>query len=204
MSEEKGINYAEALEVVRNITYKPEWEFEFEERDGKPEPGECDCPRWGATCAFDCASRTVSSKSYWLLRLHCPVEDAYDAGQMRMAYGRWWVVPYKTRGDIVRTAFMACLTMEEHEARETFKYKGVPVLGPHIDVEEMVEIALKREHQPEFETQDLGAKDCCLRPGGGHEFYCRDKGLGWAGPMTEVRKNAAVTYEDSIPGSHGR
>lgn len=53
--------------------------------------------------------------------------------------GRKWILsPHMTRSEIVTTAFKAVMTAIEHEARETFKYKGWAIFGPHIDVEHMV------------------------------------------------------------------
>jgi hypothetical protein len=55
-------------------------------------------------------------------------------------YGRKWRLSQRmTRSEIVTTAFKAVLTAMEHETREQFKYKGVDVFGPHIDVDAMHE-----------------------------------------------------------------
>lgn len=53
--------------------------------------------------------------------------------------GRKWFVPRDAAdGEVVRTAFKAVQTWQEHETRERFRYRGVPVFGPHADVESLV------------------------------------------------------------------
>lgn len=47
---------------------------------------------------------------------------------------KWHIEPTATRAEIVRTALKAALTWQEHEARETFTYRGKPVQGPHFDI----------------------------------------------------------------------
>jgi hypothetical protein len=51
---------------------------------------------------------------------------------------KWKLSSFMTRSEIVTTAFKAVITALEHEAREKFKYKGQPIFGPHIDVEQLV------------------------------------------------------------------
>lgn len=51
-------------------------------------------------------------------------------------YGRkWFVDPASTLSDVVRTAFLAVATWQEHEAREGFTYRGERVFGPHGKVD---------------------------------------------------------------------
>jgi hypothetical protein len=61
--------------------------------------------------------------------------DSYT-GEPSMQIGRRWFVSVEcTPSDVVRTAFKAVATWAEHEARETFKYRGVRVFGPHLDID---------------------------------------------------------------------
>jgi hypothetical protein len=54
-------------------------------------------------------------------------------------FGRkWYLSPHMVKGEIVQTAFAACLAWEEHECREAFKYKGQPVFSPHYNIEALV------------------------------------------------------------------
>ena len=141
------VTFDDAKEVLANIKYKEGWRFEL--RQEMRPVRECSCYRLFAHC--DCPD----PKEVWLLRLNCPVEDAFTPGLMRTAYGRWWEIPYLTRGDTARTAFVACLMMEEHECRESFRYKGKAIYGPHFDIDELARIASKIEAQPNFQTEVL-------------------------------------------------
>lgn len=52
--------------------------------------------------------------------------------------GRWWLIEDgATESDVVRTAFKAALTWEEHELRERFRYRGNAVFGPHMDLDQI-------------------------------------------------------------------
>lgn len=52
------------------------------------------------------------------------------------ALGRKWLLSeHMVKSEIVATALKAILAVEEHEARELFKYKGKAVFNPHIDVD---------------------------------------------------------------------
>lgn len=55
--------------------------------------------------------------------------------------GRKWLLSmHKTDSEIVQTVFKALMTAVEHEVREQFLYKEVPVLDPHLDIEKLVEL----------------------------------------------------------------
>jgi hypothetical protein len=43
-----------------------------------------------------------------------------------------------TDGEVVFTAFKALNTALEHEAREMFKFDGVTVADPHVDIHALV------------------------------------------------------------------
>ena len=40
-----------------------------------------------------------------------------------------------TRSEVVQTALKCVLTSVEHEARESFTYRGRAIFGPHLDVD---------------------------------------------------------------------
>ena len=53
--------------------------------------------------------------------------------------GRWWLIePAVSESDVVRTAFKAAITWEEHELRERFLYKSAAVFGPHIELDRLL------------------------------------------------------------------
>lgn len=55
-----------------------------------------------------------------------------ETGHVTEQLGRpWLITPEMDASAIVRTAFLAVLTAEEHEIRENFRFCGEPVFGPH-------------------------------------------------------------------------
>jgi len=68
-------------------------------------------------------------------------------GQPAAQHGRKWrLSPHMTRSEIVLTALKAVLTAVEHEARERFTYRGLPIFGPHVDVDALHTVVA--EHEP--------------------------------------------------------
>jgi len=68
-------------------------------------------------------------------------------GVVEPQQSRMWVFPpEQTEGQIVQTCFKALLTSLEHRAREHFQYKGAPVLMPHLDMSDLVELAKRHCH----------------------------------------------------------
>ena len=61
--------------------------------------------------------------------------------------GRAVVTEHATTSQIVQMAFGLFKALEEHEAREQFRYQGVRVFGPHIDVNALVEVATDTDHE---------------------------------------------------------
>lgn len=61
-----------------------------------------------------------------------------ETGKPKEWVGRKWRLSrHMTNSEVVQTAFKAILTALEHEARELFRYRGVPVLHGHYDLEQM-------------------------------------------------------------------
>jgi len=50
-----------------------------------------------------------------------------------------------SKSEIVQTAFKAVITALEHEARETFRYKGEAIFGPHFDCDLLVELCKRSD-----------------------------------------------------------
>lgn len=71
-----------------------------------------------------------------------PGDDFYEV--TKQFARKWRLENGYTVSDIIKVAFMATLAAEEHEAREEFKYKGVSVFGPHLDVDALVDLAKKK------------------------------------------------------------
>ncbi len=70
---------------------------------------------------------------------------------------KWDLSEHMTESEIVLTVWKAYLTFLEHEARETFLYKGAVLFDPHIDVNALIEASKKRSVRNEnsyMETAD--------------------------------------------------
>jgi hypothetical protein len=72
----------------------------------------------------------------FFIRTRCEEPDIRN-GEMAVQFGRRWFIPNNTsRGDVVRTAFKAIMTWEEHEVREYFLYRGQRIFDPHFDLDD--------------------------------------------------------------------
>jgi hypothetical protein len=76
-----------------------------------------------------------SSKPFLYARY---VEKDIETGLDELQTTRKWVLSYNmTKSELVQTAFKCCLTSMEHRTRESFKYKGRRIFGPHFDVDQL-------------------------------------------------------------------
>jgi len=67
------------------------------------------------------------------------------SGKIELQHGRkWYISPFVTEDEIVRTCFLAVLTASEHEIREQFSFENNLVFGPHIAVKSLVGVASKK------------------------------------------------------------
>jgi hypothetical protein len=56
-------------------------------------------------------------------------------------FGRkWYVSPYMTESEIVRTAFLAIQQAEMHEIAERFTFNGVRIFDPHMNYVHLAEL----------------------------------------------------------------
>lgn len=75
------------------------------------------------------------------LQVKFDAADTRYGGALEHQSGRkWFLSPHMTRSEIVTTALKAVLTAVEHEARESFRYRGRAIFGPHFDVEKLVRL----------------------------------------------------------------
>jgi hypothetical protein len=80
-----------------------------------------------------------------------PDNHLSGAPGMEVQKGRkWYVSKYSTPAEVVQTCFKAVITALEHEAREQFKYKGVAVLQPHMDLDMLVQQAQQKVMRDPF------------------------------------------------------
>lgn len=83
------------------------------------------------------------------LVIECPDGKCSEDGTDNAWRGRkWYLSEHMTRSEIVQTAFKAVLTALEHEARENFKFRDVPVLDPHLDLDNLALVRSERAPMP--------------------------------------------------------
>lgn len=71
----------------------------------------------------------------------CWREDAIT-GEMGYGYGgKAYLSEHATDSELVQTIFGLYKAYFEHEARETFKWKGRRIFGPHISVDALWEVS---------------------------------------------------------------
>ena len=76
------------------------------------------------------------------------VPNNESPNEVETAVGRkWFLSPHMTYSEVVGTILKAVLTAEEHEARESFKYRGRAIYGPHIDIEALWQACETREYR---------------------------------------------------------
>ena len=76
------------------------------------------------------------------LRVGDPNGTCTETGKPLAWVGRKWrLSSHMTDSEVVQTGLKAVLTALEHEARESFRFRGVAVYGPHIDVYALLEVA---------------------------------------------------------------
>jgi hypothetical protein len=56
---------------------------------------------------------------------------------------KWYLSSHAVKSEVVQTVLKACLTSAEHMVREHFTYRGVPIFGPHFDVDRLVDLVGK-------------------------------------------------------------
>jgi len=64
-----------------------------------------------------------------------------DTGAIGRGFGRWWFIAQgSTASSVVKTAWLACNQIVEHEMYEAFTYKGKRVFDPHAEVDDLVKV----------------------------------------------------------------
>ena len=83
------------------------------------------------------------------LQVRCWRPDTVT-GAMAYGYGgKGYLSPFMVKSEVVALAFGLYKGYLEHEARESFKWRGRRVYGPHINVEALWEVARRVEHRPQ-------------------------------------------------------
>lgn len=83
--------------------------------------------------------------SGWTLQVQFWASDNdHPRGDLARQHCRkYYLSPYMTKSEIIRTAFVAVRQAEEHEMCELFTYKGQRIFNPHVDVDALAEYAAK-------------------------------------------------------------
>lgn len=85
-------------------------------------------------------------------------------GNIERQHGRkWYISKYAVKSEIVGTCLKAVLTAEEHEARETFRYRGQPIFQTHYDVDVLAQVCAEGgdhilELRPPVEVKTEGGR----------------------------------------------
>ena len=67
-------------------------------------------------------------------------------GEPELQRCRKWILSYHmVDSEVVRTAFKAIEAAMLHEVQEEFKYRGVRVYNPHLDLDELVDSIKNKE-----------------------------------------------------------
>lgn len=74
--------------------------------------------------------------------------DAFTGALEHGRGGKAYLSPHATRSELVQTVFGLMLAYLEHEARESFTWRGRRVFGPHIDVQAHWDVARRVDVRP--------------------------------------------------------
>ena len=82
-----------------------------------------------------------ASSGRFYFQIACWRMDTFT-GEMGYGYGgKAYLSPHASDSELVQTVFGLYKSFWEHEARETFKWRGRRVFGPHIATEALWEVA---------------------------------------------------------------
>lgn len=89
-------------------------------------------------------------------QIQCWRKDAIT-GEMGMGYGgKAYLSPHATDSELVQTIFGLYRAYWEHEARETFSWRGRRVFGPHISTEALWDVARRVDVRSARHVEDRG------------------------------------------------
>lgn len=92
------------------------------------------------TVLLDVDNENPQSGRYYY-QIECYRRDVIT-GEMGLGYGgKAYLSEHATDSELVQTIFGLYKGYLEHEARETFQYRGIRVFGPHIDITYQMEAA---------------------------------------------------------------
>lgn len=73
--------------------------------------------------------------------------------------GKRYVTKHMSKSEFVALCMGTVLALEEHEAREMFRYRGRRVFGPHIDVDALWEVARRIDVRDAVEDKAIAGSN---------------------------------------------
>lgn len=100
------------------------------------------------------AARKVQPPRYYF-QIRCWREDAITPGVFDWGYGgKAYLSPHASNNELVQIIFGLYKGYNEHEARETFQWRGRRVFGPHIRTDALWDVARKVELRSAMHVDD--------------------------------------------------
>lgn len=105
---------------------------------------------------MECSVRVDASEDGRpFLQIRCYRRDVIT-GEMGFGYGgKAYPSKYATDSELVQIVFGLYRAYWEHEARETFEWKGRRIFGPHIDSQALWEVAKRVDVRSARHVDDL-------------------------------------------------
>jgi hypothetical protein len=79
-------------------------------------------------------------RNYFLQLMDVELPSEFNTGR------KWRLSPHMTVSEVVGTTWKAYMTWIEHEARESFQWRGRAIYGPHLDVDALWQLAGDRDN----------------------------------------------------------
>lgn len=96
----------------------------------------------------DWTIRTGKMGDGWFvqLRFYAPDACSLNGDVSLQCCRKWYISPHMTDSEVVQTVFLAIKTAETHELLENFKFKGVQIFCPHLDLNEFTSVVSGVSH----------------------------------------------------------
>jgi hypothetical protein len=108
---------------------------------------------------MDCSVRIGIDEPRVFVQIQCYRRDVIT-GEMGYGFGgKAWPSEYSTQNEIIQMIFGLYLRYWEHEARETFSWRGRRIFGPHIASEALWEIARRVDVRSAKHVEDSRGDD---------------------------------------------
>lgn len=99
-----------------------------------------------ALCEFEGFNFDVLENGDFLYLQAAWLEECIVTGKATLQQSRKWILsPHMTRSEIVQTCFKLAMTAVEHRTRESFKYRGRRIFGPHFDVDALHQLCVEQK-----------------------------------------------------------